>query len=129
MTEPARCNHQHIITDHFTNKDELYMRTICVFLQDDPHGWGNLTVHASHKQGIWERASFSTSANITVERLPFLQEAIGIATTWLETNPETWKQMGELANYRYETMGGKAVYDAANKASEEYYNSKRKKRK
>ena len=129
MTDQQPVNHQHIITDHLTNKDELYMRTINIYLQDDPHGWGYLTVCACPKEGKWERASFSVTCNITVDRLPYFQEAIDIASKWLTVDPDSWKQLGESWNYKFETMGGKAVYEAANKQTEDYYKRNRKKRK
>ena len=131
MTEQQTViNHKSVITDHLTHKDELYMRTICVFLQDDPHGWGYLTVCASCEDGVFTRQpSFSLTCNITTDRLPYLQEAIARASKWLTIEPSKWVEEGQKWNLELKTMGGKAAYDAANKLTEDYYGRSRKKRK
>lgn len=120
-------NHQHIITDYLDNKDVMYMRTILIFLQDDPHGHGVVKVHASIKEGTWERSTFYVEANTDTARIPYLLEAITIASKWITINPSFWITEGEKLNYAIKTSGGKAAYDAANAITKEYNRSRSKK--
>lgn len=121
-------NNQSIITDHLDSKDNMYMRTMVIFLQDDPNGYGTVNLCAPMKDNQWEHVTFHVEANVDTARLPYLLEAIATASKWLTINPSFWIPEGEKLGYIFKTSGGKAEQDAANELTKQFNRTYRTKR-